>query len=134
MVLRFNRNKTLEYSCGRRVSLSTKFLRRWVSVFHISTIRLRRRDIGSRSLRRSIGVKVLLRRIVSIGKQAQANLSIEDYYATIYSAEIVNSLTNLLFIYLGVRGIRNCLKYDHDRVFLVSFMGCEDFNQMISWI
>ncbi|RHZ68533.1 ceramidase [Aspergillus thermomutatus] len=31
----------------------------------------------------------------------------EDYYATIYSAEIVNSLTNLLFMWLGLKGIRN---------------------------
>jgi len=47
----------------------------------------------------------------------------EDYYATIYSAEIVNTLTNLLFVYLGIKGIRNCLKYDHDSVFLVAFAG-----------
>ncbi|CZS89867.1 probable alkaline ceramidase [Rhynchosporium graminicola] len=47
----------------------------------------------------------------------------EDYYATIYSAEIVNTLTNLLFIALGVRGIRNCLKYGHDRIFVISFCG-----------
>ncbi|EPE32368.1 alkaline ceramidase [Glarea lozoyensis ATCC 20868] len=47
----------------------------------------------------------------------------EDYYATIYSAEIVNTLTNLLFIALGAKGIRNCLKYKHDSVFLVAFLG-----------
>ncbi|TVY84376.1 Alkaline ceramidase [Lachnellula suecica] len=47
----------------------------------------------------------------------------EDYYATIYSAEIVNTLTNLLFIYLGVKGIRNCWKYGHDSVFCVAFTG-----------
>lgn len=47
----------------------------------------------------------------------------EDYYATIYSAEIVNTVTNLLFIYLGIKGIRNCLKYEHDSVFLVAFIG-----------
>ncbi|KAL3420759.1 alkaline phytoceramidase [Phlyctema vagabunda] len=46
----------------------------------------------------------------------------EDYYATPYSAEIVNTLTNLLFIGLGIKGIRSCLKYGHDRIFLVSFM------------
>lgn len=49
----------------------------------------------------------------------------EDYYATIYSAEIVNTLTNLLFIGLGIKGIRNCLKYEHDSVFLVAFIGCK---------
>jgi len=47
----------------------------------------------------------------------------EDYYATQYSAEIVNTLTNLLFIGLGIKGIRNCLKYDHDSIFLVAFIG-----------
>lgn len=56
----------------------------------------------------------------------QANLFLslpQDYYATRYSAEIVNTLTNLLFIALGIKGIRNCLKYDHDSVFLVAFIG-----------
>ncbi|KAK6582361.1 hypothetical protein PZA11_004769 [Diplocarpon coronariae] len=47
----------------------------------------------------------------------------EDYYATIYSAEIINTLTNLLFIWLGVKGIRNCLRYGHDSIFVVSFCG-----------
>jgi dihydroceramidase len=50
-------------------------------------------------------------------------VTIEDYYATIYSAEIVNTLTNLLFMALGIRGIRNCLKYGHDTIFLVAFIG-----------
>jgi dihydroceramidase len=54
---------------------------------------------------------------------ATINWCEEDYYATRYSAEIVNTLTNLLFIALGVKGIRNCLKYDHDNVFLVAFIG-----------
>ncbi|KAI9820464.1 MAG: hypothetical protein M1826_000901 [Phylliscum demangeonii] len=48
----------------------------------------------------------------------------EDYYATIYSAEIVNTLTNLPFMYLAYKGLRNCLNYGHDDVFLVSFVGC----------
>jgi len=47
----------------------------------------------------------------------------EDYYATIYSAEIVNTLTNLLFIGLGIRGFRNVLKYGHDKIYLVAFAG-----------
>ncbi|KAI9883222.1 MAG: hypothetical protein M1823_005015 [Watsoniomyces obsoletus] len=48
----------------------------------------------------------------------------EDYYATIYSAEIVNTLTNLLFMGLAYRGCRNCWKYGHDRIFFVAFVGC----------
>ncbi|KAF2869824.1 ceramidase [Massariosphaeria phaeospora] len=51
------------------------------------------------------------------------NFCEEDYYATIYAAEIVNTLTNLLFMYLAVKGIRNCLANDHDTVFLVAFVG-----------
>jgi len=54
---------------------------------------------------------------------ASLNWCEEDYYATIYSAEIVNTLTNLLFIALGVKGVRNCLRYKHDNVFLVAFIG-----------
>ncbi|KAK7532618.1 alkaline ceramidase-like protein [Phyllosticta citricarpa] len=47
----------------------------------------------------------------------------EDYYATIYSAEIVNTLTNLLFMFLAIKGITNCLANDHDRIFLITFAG-----------
>ncbi|KAF2094544.1 alkaline phytoceramidase [Rhizodiscina lignyota] len=47
----------------------------------------------------------------------------EDYYATIYAAEIVNTLTNLLFMSLAFVGIRNCLQNGHDRIFLVTFVG-----------
>ena len=47
----------------------------------------------------------------------------ENYYATRYSAEIVNSLTNLLFIYLAYRGISNCLQQNHERIFLLTFVG-----------
>lgn len=38
-------------------------------------------------------------------------------------AEFVNTLTNLLFMYLGAKGIRNCIQQDWDRVYLVSFLG-----------
>ncbi|KAJ9668705.1 alkaline ceramidase ydc1 [Coniosporium apollinis] len=47
----------------------------------------------------------------------------EDYYATVYSAEIVNTLTNLLFVYLAIKGIANCLRNGHDGIFLVTFIG-----------
>jgi len=47
----------------------------------------------------------------------------EDYYATIYSAEIVNAMTNIMFVYLSYKGIRNCIRNGHDTVFLVSFLG-----------
>ncbi|MCJ1273724.1 hypothetical protein MMC21_001517 [Puttea exsequens] len=47
----------------------------------------------------------------------------EDYYATHYAAEIVNTLTNLLFVYLAYLGIRSCRRNAHDAIFLVSFIG-----------
>ncbi|KAJ5183643.1 ceramidase [Penicillium capsulatum] len=47
----------------------------------------------------------------------------EDYYATIYSAEVVNALTNLLFMWLGIRGILSCRRNQHDQVFLVALCG-----------
>ncbi|KAK6593689.1 alkaline phytoceramidase [Botrytis cinerea] len=45
-----------------------------------------------------------------------------DYYATIYSAEIVNTITNLMFVILAWKGMSSCIKYGHDRVFLVAFL------------
>lgn len=47
----------------------------------------------------------------------------QDYYATIYAAEIVNAITNCLFLYLGVKGIRSCRKNGHDWIFQVAFLG-----------
>ncbi|KAJ5380289.1 uncharacterized protein N7496_002717 [Penicillium cataractarum] len=47
----------------------------------------------------------------------------EDYYATVYSAEIVNTLTNLLFMWLGIKGIISCRRNGHDQIFTVAFLG-----------
>ena len=47
----------------------------------------------------------------------------ENYYATHYAAEFVNTLTNLLFLYLAFKGIFNCLRNGHDRIFLITFCG-----------
>lgn len=47
----------------------------------------------------------------------------EDYYATPYCAEIINTITNLLFVGLGIKGLRNCYRYKHDGVFAVAFTG-----------
>ncbi|KAF2841225.1 aPHC-domain-containing protein [Patellaria atrata CBS 101060] len=46
----------------------------------------------------------------------------EDYYATIYVAEIVNTFTNAVFILLAYKGIRNCIRNGHATVFLVGFL------------
>ncbi|KAK1031253.1 alkaline ceramidase ydc1, partial [Friedmanniomyces endolithicus] len=47
----------------------------------------------------------------------------ENYYATPYSAEIVNTLTNALFVYLACKGMYNCYTQGHDRIFLLTFIG-----------
>jgi dihydroceramidase len=51
------------------------------------------------------------------------NSSLKDYYATVYSAEIVNTLTNLMFVFLAYKGISSCIRYGHERVFLIGFLG-----------
>lgn len=47
----------------------------------------------------------------------------QDYYATPYVAEIVNTTTNLWFQYLAYRGIKNCLDQGHDGIFITTFLG-----------
>ncbi|KAK1074648.1 alkaline ceramidase ydc1 [Friedmanniomyces endolithicus] len=51
------------------------------------------------------------------------NAFAQNYYATPYSAEIVNTLTNALFVYLACKGIYNCYTQGHDRIFLLTFVG-----------
>jgi dihydroceramidase len=47
----------------------------------------------------------------------------EDYYLTYYSAEIINTLTNVMFLYLSYKGIRSCMVNSHDTVFIVAYFG-----------
>ncbi|KAF3764912.1 alkaline phytoceramidase [Cryphonectria parasitica EP155] len=47
----------------------------------------------------------------------------EDYNVTPYIAEFFNTSTNLIFLYLGVMGIRECLRHGHGLVFVFSFLG-----------
>ncbi|TGZ79692.1 alkaline phytoceramidase [Ascodesmis nigricans] len=47
----------------------------------------------------------------------------EDYYLTEYCAEFVNTMTNLIFIYVSCYGIYTTLKEGHDRIFTVTFCG-----------
>ncbi|KAH7355309.1 ceramidase [Rhexocercosporidium sp. MPI-PUGE-AT-0058] len=46
----------------------------------------------------------------------------EDYYVTSYSAEIINSVTNLIFVFLAYKGISSCIRYKHDNVYLAGFI------------
>ncbi|KAI9757324.1 MAG: hypothetical protein M1815_001410 [Lichina confinis] len=57
-------------------------------------------------------------------KTATLNFCEEDYYATIYSAEIVNTITNALFMYLAYKGYKSCSANGHDTIFTVAYIGC----------
>lgn len=64
--------------------------------------------------------------------EATTTNSNQDYYATIYAAEIVNTLTNLLFISLAVKGVLNCYRHGHDQIFLITYAGyfCVGFGSL----
>lgn len=47
----------------------------------------------------------------------------EDYNITYYCAEAVNTATNLVFIWLGVKGLRNVIAYGHSPVFILAWLG-----------
>ncbi|GJC86395.1 alkaline ceramidase YDC1 [Colletotrichum liriopes] len=47
----------------------------------------------------------------------------EDYVVSYFAAEAVNTLTNLLFIAIGVRGVHNCIRFNYDTAFLVAYCG-----------
>ncbi|KAJ1333743.1 dihydroceramidase [Microdochium nivale] len=56
-------------------------------------------------------------------KTVTLNFCEEDYVITHYIAELCNTLTNFLFVVLGVRGLKMCLKYQHAPIFVVAFLG-----------
>lgn len=47
----------------------------------------------------------------------------EDYYATYYSAEVMNTLTNLMFWYCAWKGVKSCRRHGHDKVFELAYYG-----------
>ncbi|KAH8676364.1 alkaline ceramidase [Xylariales sp. PMI_506] len=56
-------------------------------------------------------------------KTVTLNFCEEDYVISYYCAEVCNTFTNVLFIWLGLRGIRDCLKYSHPTIFIIAFVG-----------
>lgn len=46
-----------------------------------------------------------------------------NYVVSYYCAEFVNTLTNVLFITLAIKGMYNCWEHGHDRVFFIAFLG-----------
>lgn len=58
------------------------------------------------------------------GKQTSTlNWCEEDYNVTPYIAEFFNTITNLIFIWLGVMGIRDCLRYGAAKIYFLSYLG-----------
>ncbi|KAH9883719.1 ceramidase [Xylariomycetidae sp. FL2044] len=56
-------------------------------------------------------------------KTSTLNFCEEDYVITYYVAELCNTLTNALFIWLGTKGLIDCKKNNHPQVFFVTFIG-----------
>ncbi|KAI1079398.1 putative alkaline phytoceramidase [Whalleya microplaca] len=56
-------------------------------------------------------------------KTSTLNFCEEDYVMSYYCAEVCNTLTNLLFVWLGYKGLRGCIKYSHPPIFPVTFVG-----------
>ncbi|KAI1180555.1 alkaline dihydroceramidase [Nemania sp. FL0916] len=56
-------------------------------------------------------------------KTVTLNFCEEDYVMSYYCAEVCNTLTNILFLWFGIRGIRGCLRHGHPTIFLVTFIG-----------
>jgi len=40
-----------------------------------------------------------------------------------YCAELVNTATNVVFMWLGFKGIRNCIMYSQQPVFILAYIG-----------
>ncbi|KAK4457414.1 alkaline ceramidase 3 [Cladorrhinum samala] len=47
----------------------------------------------------------------------------EDYNITFYCAEFINTITNVVFMWLGFKGLHNVIKYGHSKVFIIVFLG-----------
>lgn len=40
-----------------------------------------------------------------------------------YCAELVNTATNVVFMWLGLKGIQNCIRYSQPPVFILAYLG-----------
>ncbi|KAI1133500.1 alkaline dihydroceramidase [Nemania abortiva] len=56
-------------------------------------------------------------------KTVTLNFCEEDYVMSYYCAEVCNTITNAMFLWLGVRGIKGCIKYGHPLIFPIAFVG-----------
>ena len=61
---------------------------------------------------------------LSLSSRDSPNLQpLQDYNITFYCAEAVNTFTNLVFMWLGLKGLWNVCSYGHSRVFILVFLG-----------
>ncbi|PNY29283.1 Alkaline ceramidase 3 [Tolypocladium capitatum] len=51
------------------------------------------------------------------------NFCEEDYALSFYCAELCNTVTNALFLWLGAKGISNCLRESHATIFVLAYIG-----------
>ncbi|KAK1975507.1 alkaline phytoceramidase [Colletotrichum cereale] len=56
-------------------------------------------------------------------KTSTLNFCEEDYAVSYYCAEVCNTFTNLLFLWLGFKGVHNCISQRHPRIFLIAYLG-----------
>ncbi|WDK18799.1 alkaline phytoceramidase [Colletotrichum graminicola] len=56
-------------------------------------------------------------------KTSTLNFCEEDYAVSYYCAEVCNTFTNLLFLWLGFKGVHNCASEKHPRIFLIAYLG-----------
>ncbi|OLN92899.1 Alkaline ceramidase 3 [Colletotrichum chlorophyti] len=56
-------------------------------------------------------------------KTSTLNFCEEDYVVSYYCAEVCNAFTNLLFLWLGLKGVHNCISEGHPRIFLIAYLG-----------
>lgn len=56
-------------------------------------------------------------------KTSTLNFCEEDYAMSYWCAEVCNTLTNILFLWLGCRGVKSAYKNSHPSIFIVAFLG-----------
>ncbi|KAI1327569.1 alkaline phytoceramidase [Xylariaceae sp. FL0255] len=56
-------------------------------------------------------------------KTVTLNFCEEDYVMSYYCAEVCNTISNVLFLWLGARGIRLCVQNRYPTIYFITFLG-----------
>lgn len=59
----------------------------------------------------------------TVPQDTPAHAGPQDYNITYYCAETINTATNLGFIFLGIKGLRDVIKHSHSRAFILAWLG-----------